>query len=122
VGVRCLGDWRPGGGKDSRCLRTFQPDRRQAARHVFQAHVVSDDVPVDVIVKLRGEFRFGVEQEVAGQAEDVCVTEDASLCVQKEGVASPARRELLDVIRTQGMEQASPVFAAHGNLSAPREI
>jgi hypothetical protein len=63
-------------------------------------------------------FGLGIKQEAIFQTQQIDVSQDVSLRVQEEGVASRAGRELLDVIGGHGVQKAGAVVAADINAAA----
>ena len=77
--------------QNRRRARTFQPDRRRRRRHIFQLHLVGDDVALDVQEHLLAQLRLRIEQEVIVETEEAEVGLNPPLRTQQEGVATASR-------------------------------
>ena len=73
-------------------------------------------------IELLARFRFRIEQDVIFEAEDIGVRLDTSLRIQKERVATSARRQLLHVISAHGVQQARAVLASDTDFATAGEI
>ena len=68
------------------------------------------------------KFGLGVEQEVVIEAENVGVGEDASLCVEEEGITALAGLQALNVIGRHGVEQTRTILTAHIDAAAGVQV
>ncbi len=63
-------------------------------------------------------FRLRVQQQVILEAKQVGVAQDAALGIEEKCVTTLARPQVLDLIRSHGVEQAGAVLATDAQSSA----
>jgi hypothetical protein len=66
--------------------------------------------------------RFRIQQNLVRKTEDICIRKDSTLRVEKKRIATGAGNEKPNVVRSQGMYQASAVGTPYCDFAALRQI
>ena len=108
--------------QDRRGAGAFDANAGGGAGDIFEFDLIGDDVALDVLEDLLAELRFGIDEEMIGETEEVEIGLDASLRAQQKGIASGAGRHFLDFVAGEIVQEACAVAATREDAATGREV